>query len=139
MADDFSKFLIKKYKYWEIYIHENQCYLGRCVVWCKRDNALDLTDATGAEQQELFLVLHELKKAMTKAFAPDWFNYAFLGNCTRHLHGHLIPRYTKSKTFMDVVFKDELYGHNYKTDHSFKITPEILKAVQQRIKKALSS
>lgn len=33
MAEDFSKNLVKGYKYWEIYVHENQGYLGRCVVW----------------------------------------------------------------------------------------------------------
>lgn len=138
MTEDFSKFLIKDYKYWAIYIHQNQGYLGRCVVWCKRDDALDLTDTTDEEREELFLVLRELKEAVTKVFAPNWFNYSFLGNETRHLHGHFIPRYAKPKTFMDVVFEDKLYGHNYKTDHSFKTSPEVLKAVQERIKEVLS-
>lgn len=137
MAEGFSKFLIKEYKYWAIYIHENQDYLGRCIIWCRRDDALDLTDATAEEREELFLVLRELKEAVTKIFAPNWFNYSFLGNETRHLHGHFIPRYAKPKTFMEVVFEDELYGHNYKTDHSFKIPPEVLKAVQEKIKEVL--
>jgi len=137
MAEDFSKFLIKEYKYWAIYIHENQGYLGRCVVWCKRDDALDLTDATAEEREELFLVLRALNEAATKVFAPDWFNYSFLGNETRHLHGHFIPRYAKPKTFMNVVFEDKLYGHNYKTDHSLKTPPEVLKAVQEKIKEVL--
>jgi len=35
--------------------------LGRCVVWCKREDALDLTDVTPEEQSELFLVLRDLK------------------------------------------------------------------------------
>ncbi len=137
MAEDFSKFLIKEYKHWAIYIHENQGYLGRCVVWCKRDDALDLTDATDEEREELFLVLRDLKEAITKVFVPNWFNYSFLGNETRHLHGHFIPRYAKPKTFMDVVFEDKLYGHNYKTDHTFKTAPEVLKAVQEKIKEVL--
>lgn len=137
MAEDFSKFLIREYKHWAIYIHHNQGYLGRCVVWCKREDALDLTDATEEEREEMFLVLRELKEAVTKVFAPDWFNYSFLGNETRHLHGHFIPRYAKPKTFMDVVFEDKLYGHNYKTDHSFKTPPEVLKAVQEKIKEVL--
>jgi len=137
MAEDFSRYLIKEYKHWAIYIHENQGYLGRCVVWCKREDALDLTDATDEEREELFLVLRELKEAIAEVFAPDWFNYSFLGNETRHLHGHFIPRYAKPKTFMDVKFEDKMYGHNYKTDHSFKTPPEVLKAVQEKIKEAL--
>jgi len=137
MAEDFSKFLIKEYKHWAIYIHQNQGYLGRCIVWCKREDALDLTDATDEEREELFLVLRELKEAVTKVFTPDWFNYSFLGNGTQHLHGHFIPRYAKPKTFMDVVFEDKLYGHNYKTDHSFKTPLEVLKAVREKIKEEM--
>ncbi|MEK7163416.1 MAG: HIT family protein [Patescibacteria group bacterium] len=134
MSDEYSKFIIKDYKHWTVYIAQNQSYLGRCVVWCKRENALDLTEATSEEQEELFIVLNNLKNAVTKVFQPDWFNYSFLGNDTRHLHGHFIPRYTNSKKFMDITFEDKLWGHNYKTDHNFKISPSALDAIQAKIK-----
>ena len=137
MAEDFSKNLVKGYKHWEIYVHENQGYLGRCVVWCKRDDALDLADATPEEQSELFLVLRDLREATKKVFQPDWFNYSFLGNETRHLHGHFIPRYAKTKTFVDIVFEDKLYGHNYKTDHGFKTSAELLAEVKDKLKSVL--
>ena len=137
MAEDFSKNLVKGYKHWEIYVHENQGYLGRCVVWCKRDDALDLAEATPEEQSELFLVLRDLREATKKVFQPDWFNYSFLGNETRHLHGHFIPRYAKTKTFMDIVFEDKLYGHNYKTDHGFKTSAELLAEVKDKLKSVL--
>ncbi|MCL4437659.1 HIT domain-containing protein [Patescibacteria group bacterium] len=137
MSEDFSKRLIKDYKYWAVYIHENQGYLGRCIIWCKRENAADLTDATPEEQNELFLILRRLKKAEEAIFRPDWFNYAFLGNETRHLHAHFIPRYAEQKEFSGVLFEDKLYGHNYKTDKSF-ITPEgILNSVKDRLAKEL--
>jgi len=32
-----------EYKYWEIYIHKNQGYLGRCIVWCKTDHSLKIS------------------------------------------------------------------------------------------------
>lgn len=137
MADNFSKNLVKRYKHWKIYVHGNQGYLGRCVVWCKRGNAFDLADAASEEQAELFLVLRDLRKAAKKAFQPDWFNYSFLGNETRHLHGHFIPRYATQKTFMNVVFEDKLYGHNYKTDHNFKTSPELLSAVRDKYREVL--
>lgn len=138
MEKDYSKFLIKDYKYWLVNIHENQGNLGRCVVWCKRNDALDLTDATEEEQEELFEILKKLRKALQDTFQPDWFNYAFLGNETRHLHSHFIPRYEKQRIFMKTIFKDKLYGHNYKTNHDF-ITPEpVLLEVQSLLKKALN-
>ncbi len=137
MVNDFSEFLIKEYVYWSVSIAENQSYLGRCVVWCKREDALDLAGATEEEQKELFKILQELRLAVSKAFAPDWFNYAFLGNDTRHLHAHFVPRYAKPNIFMGVAFEDKLYGHNYKTDHAFKISSEILKAVRDKIRDVL--
>lgn len=137
MAVDFLKNLIKEYRHWEVYIYENQNYLGRCVVWCRRENALDLTDATEGEQEELFLILRNLREALKKSFQPDWFNYAFLGNETRHLHCHFIPRYAKPRKFMGVVFKDKLYGHNYKTDHNFQISATLLETLRDNLKSLL--
>ena len=133
MVKDFSKLLIKEYTHWIVYVHENQGYLGRCIVWCKRENAQDLTDTTQEEQIELFFILDKLRKTLTKVFKPDWLNYAFLGNNIRHLHCHLIPRYATHKEFMGVKFEDKLYGHNYKTDKSFKTSDELLQSVRDSI------
>lgn len=138
MNNDFFKLLIKEYKYWDVYLHDNQGYLGRCVVWCKRENALDLTDATPEEQKELFEVLRLLREALAKAFQTDWFNYAFLGNEIHHLHGHFIPRYASQREFSGTIFEDKLYGQNYKTDHDFKIPEPVLMEIKTKIKECLS-
>lgn len=133
MNNDFSKLLIKEYDYWAVYLNENQGYLGRCIVWCKRESALDLADATPEEQQELFEVLRILRGALIKIFNPDWFNYVFLGNIDRHLHAHFIPRYASAKEFSGIVFEDKLYGKNYKTDPDFKIPEMVLMEIKARI------
>lgn len=137
MTEDFSKNLVKEYLHWSIYVYENQGYLGRCVIWCKREDALDMIDATDDEQKELFLVLKELQRACKECFNPDWFNYAFLGNEIRHLHGHFIPRYKEGKTFMGITFNDTLWGYNYKTDHSFNTPEELLQEVKNRLRTSL--
>ena len=135
--EHFSKYKIKDYKYWSTSLHPNQGYLGRCVIWCKREDALDLADATPEEQEELFVILNELRGAIQKAFQPDLLNYAFLGNEIRHLHGHFIPRYVKPKEFEGIIFKDELYGHNYQTDHNFSAPAEVIEKIKLRIEEAL--
>ena len=135
--EDFSKYKIKDYKYWSIFLHQNQGYLGRCVVWCNREDALDLIDVTPEEQQELFIILKELGDAIKKVFRPDWLNYAFLGNETRHLHGHFIPRYAKPTEFEGIAFEDKLWGHNYKTDHAFICPAEVFEKIKLRIKESL--
>ncbi len=137
MSENNSDRLVKDYKYWAVYIHKNQNYIGRCVVWCKREDALDLADATLEEQEELFVVLNDLRNALKKLFQPDWYNYSFLGNSTRHLHGHFIPRYETTREFMGVTFKDEFWGQNYKTDSSFKIPDEVFVGIQEKIKESI--
>ncbi|MGD1039355.1 MAG: HIT domain-containing protein [Dehalococcoidales bacterium] len=137
MEDKFSGNLVKDYIYWSVYIHENQGYLGRCVIWCKRANALDLTDVVPAEQQELIIILKDLYQATKRSFQADWFNYAFLGNGVRHLHCHFIPRYQSPRIFRGTAFEDKLWGHNYKTDHTFITSPELLERIRNELKQAL--
>ena len=134
---DYSKNLIKDYKYWGVYIHENQGALGRVYVWCKRENALDLPDATEEEQKELVIILREVEKVLIKVFKPDMLNYPFLGNITHHLHGHIVPRYAKPVEFNGQIFVDKNWGRNYKTDPDFITHPELLDAVKKKIKENL--
>lgn len=82
-------------------------------------------------------MLRDLREATKKVFQADWFNYAFLGNGTRHLHCHFIPRYAKPKKFMGILFEDKLYGENYKTEQKFDTPPEVLSAVRDEYKKEL--
>ncbi len=137
MPEDFSKNLVKTYEHWEIYVNQNQAHLGRCVVWCKRENATDLADATKEEQQELFLVLHNLREAIKKAFQADWFNYSFLGNVMPHLHCHFTPRYAKPKTFMGVEFTDTSYGGSYHETVKKTVPSEVLYAIRDKLAEAL--
>lgn len=132
---DFSRYLIKDYKYWELTIHQNQGYLGRLVVWCKREDAMDLTQVTSDEYNELLVVIKEVREVLTGLFHPDWFNYAFLGNEVRHLHGHVVPRYASTREFGGLVFEDKLYGHNFQTDPSFSISEEAILKIKEAIAK----
>lgn len=131
--ENYSESIIKDYKYWTLYVHENQSALGRVYIWCKRENALDLPDANEEEQKELFIILKEVVEILAKAFSPDMLNYAFLGNVVHHLHCHVIPRYSKPVEFFGQTFIDKAWGKNYKTDHDFVTSPELLEAVKNKI------
>lgn len=133
MPKDFSNNIVKDYVFWTVYIHENQGYLGRCVLWCKRDEALDLCDATKEEVDELMTIIKELKAALTTCFQPDWFNYSFLGNEMRHLHGHLVPRYEQPREHLGTTFEDIHFGHNFRIDHDFMTPTELLQSVKMKI------
>jgi len=135
--NEFDKDKIREYNFWTVYIAKNQGYLGRCIVWCNREDAEDLADATQGEQQELFEVLKDLREAVGEAFGADWSNYAFLGNETRHLHCHFIPRYASDREFAGIKFTDERWGHNYRTDHGFVTPDDVLEKIKIKLKKVL--
>jgi diadenosine tetraphosphate (Ap4A) HIT family hydrolase len=136
--EDYSKYLIKDYKYWKVQIHQNQSYLGRCIVWCKRKDALDLPDATTEEREELFIILKDLEQVILTLFKPDILNYAFLGNETHHLHGHVIPRYSKPVEFEGINFTDKNWGHNYQTDKDFVTPSEVLEIIKLKLQEELN-
>lgn len=130
--------LIKSYEFWEVYLHENQCYLGRVHIWAKRKDALDLFDITKEEREEHFKIGKELQKALKKLFKPDLYNYATLANVTAHLHTHFIPRYSSSREFAGIVFKDERRGQNYAPyNKGLKVSEEILVKIRDALKKEL--
>jgi diadenosine tetraphosphate (Ap4A) HIT family hydrolase len=135
--EDYSKNIVKKYNHWTVYVHTNQSYLGRCIIWCDRENATDLSEATEDERNELFEIMREMKIALEKTFQADWINYSFLGNETPHLHGHLVPRYKNEKTFDGTIFKDLRWGHNWLTDRSFVTSKELLQSIKNEIIKNL--
>lgn len=135
--NDYSKYLIKQYTHWGVYVHENQGYLGRCVVWCDRADALDLTDASSVEREELFEILRELKDAIEHAFSCDWYNYCFLGNVVQHLHCHFIPRYKTERLFSGLKFTDERWGQNYRTDKNFVIPAHVVEEIRMKVSEQL--
>lgn len=129
---------IKEYKHWTVYLHDNQCYLGRVYIWSKRDGLVDLLDMTEEEQREFFDVGRKVKKAIAELFNPDLMNYASLGNVSTHLHMHVIPRYQSTRTFEGNTFIDERWGKNYAPyDKDFKIPEETLFRIRDAIKAKL--
>lgn len=134
---DYSKDNVKEYTYWVVRVHPNQQYLGRCVIWCKRNDATDLVDATTEELLEFSEIIKELKVAIEKSFGSNWMNYSFLGNGDRHLHCHMVPRYKDEREFNDQIFKDPRWGYNWLLDESFVTSEEMIEAIKQKIKKNL--
>lgn len=138
MADEYADNIVKEYKYWTLYVNGDQGFLGRCVVWCKREDALDLALATPEEQKELFEILRVLRDGVAKEFGATWFNYSFLGNVDRHLHGHFFPRYQQPVTFNGVTFIDLDYNKNpSKTGTTNIVSKEVLAAIRDRLREVL--
>lgn len=119
-----SKWIVRDYTHWTLYLHTNQCYLGRMFLWAKREDAVDLADISDSEKNELHEILRSLRRALAGLFKPDLMNYGSLGNVTKHLHVHVVPRYASPRMFDGRQFLDERWGHNYYPYNREHVTPE---------------
>ncbi len=128
---------IKEFRYWNLELHKNQDYLGRCVLVLRR-HLVDLFEISEFEREELFLTMENIKHALINTFNPDHFNYASLGNEERHLHLHIIPRYSKPVKFMNNVFVDRKWGKNpYPYDKTFLASSEVYSKIVEQLRKSL--
>lgn len=139
MKSDFERLLIHEGTHWSIYLHENQCYLGRAYLWAKRDDDVDLLEMTLEERDEFFSLGRALKGALGVAFDPDRLNYAALSNTSHHLHVHVIPRYTAPRMFLRREFIDKNPAGNYAPyDKTFSVDEPTLRGIRDALRTALS-
>lgn len=133
---DYEKLKIKSFKYWDLYLHENQCYLGRTFVQLKNESGIeDFMDIKGEVREEFFQIGQFVKQALKALFKPDKMNYAALSNTSPVIHVHIIPRYKDAKEFNGVTFKDARWGQNYAPyDRSFVIEESILFKIRDALK-----
>jgi len=103
---------VSTWLYWQVIINRNQDYLGKVMLVLLRHET-DVTSLTEAEQVEFWHLLAVVRKALSILFQPDHFNYAFLMNGDRHVHFHVIPRYSTSREFADLIFTDGQLGEHY--------------------------
>ena len=52
---DYEQLKIKSYKYWDLYLHENQCYLGRVFLLLREDAGVeDFLSIQGRVEKNFF-------------------------------------------------------------------------------------
>ena len=108
---DYQQLKIKSYKYWDVYLHENQCYLGRVFILLKQDEGVeDFLSIKGAVRDEFFLIGEEVKGALQTLFQPDRMNYIAQSNTSPKIHVHFVPRYKEPRDFAGRIFHDIRWG-----------------------------
>jgi len=132
----FDELKLKEYRFWTVYLHKNQFYLGRAIIKLNR-HIEDVADILEPESKELFSVIREYQDVLRRSFSPDLFNYAFLGNRDRHVHLHIIPRYASERVFGDIKFNDLDWGNPFdmhkRLELNSKETMWIANAIKERL------
>src|SRR5689334_22003391 len=112
-----SSKLIFETKYWNIFLSEDQTYLGRIKVILKRISP-SLPDLSDEEFSDFHKVIKLYEHAVIKAFGAVMCNWTCLMNNAYqnnppnpHVHWHGRPRYNKPVQFADKTFIDPNFGH----------------------------
>lgn len=136
MSQEYEKYKIKSYNYWDLYLHEHQNpYVGRCYAWAKRPAANLVGDMTTDERDELFdFIIPQWEKAANNLFKMDRPNVSCLGNEAPHLHWHLIPRYHSPREVEGHTFFDPRPNANWSPYDKFKMDEEFLMKMKSKIK-----
>lgn len=125
---NYDQLKLKSYRYWDTYLHENQCYLGRVFIQLREDEGVeDFLAIEGKIREEFFLAGEEIKSALKTLFKPDRMNYAALSNTSPKIHVHCVPRYKEPREFNGFIFKDLNWGKNFAPyDRAFSIPEPLL-------------
>jgi len=115
--------IISESQFWQLVLNRNQNLLGKCFLVTRRHietvPALDLE-----EWYDLRIQISRTTNMLLDIFQPDHFNYAFLQNQDRHVHLHVIPRYSSPRTFRSLVFADPNYPGHYSVPAAIRTLPD---------------
>src|SRR5690349_3345080 len=77
-----------------LYLNRDQRFRGYCVLVYDGPHT-EALEALAPDEYAAFMAdLHRAAAALRSACQPALLNYECLGNQTRHLHWHLVPRYS---------------------------------------------
>lgn len=107
---------------WQMYLNENQTYLGRGYVKLRRPCEC-LSDLTGYEWLQFGKMVAAYETATRKAFGATMFNWTCMMNSeymkglpAPKVHWHVRPRYKDLVEIGGVTYRDPNFGHHYDRD-----------------------
>jgi diadenosine tetraphosphate (Ap4A) HIT family hydrolase len=122
---------------WRLVLNRNQDLLGKCFLALRR-HCEAVPELTDGEWQELREELRLATAALAECFAPDHVNYVFLQNQDRHVHLHVVPRYTDARMFAGLTFDDPGYPGHYRVDGPPRLLdPETQQGVADGLRQAV--
>jgi len=142
MADKPNSF-ISETKHWEVYLNQDQYYLGRCVIAVKR-NVGAMSDLTDDEWLDFADLVKKVEDGFKKIFGATMFNWTCLMNGAYqndppdpHVHWHLRPRYKNPVEFAGQTFDDKEFGHHYARSTDSPVSDEIFMKIISKVREGL--
>ncbi len=140
LSDRDKQWLLFENGSWSVFLADEQDYIGRCILVCKRHCAA-LSDLTAQEWSDLKQVVDGIEACLKAALGAELCNWSCLMNSfykdpapNPHLHIHVRPRYDKPVVLNGNTYIDSEFGHHYALNRSGAIPAEDKEEVFRRLK-----
>lgn len=129
-------FLLFETKYWEVFLQENQAYLGYSIPILKRDCG-NLSDISKDEWLDFHQnIVQKLELIFKEKFGAIMFNWTCLLNnayktipAKPQVHWHFRPRYNSKVIINQEVFEDPNFAHHYDKNVKKVVSKDTLKEI----------
>ncbi len=132
---DLENNLIKEYNYWTLLVRKKNVKLGSCVAILKRE-AFPLSEVTPEEMAEYAILTNEIENSLRKSFNPHLVHHLALMFIDKHIHFHIIPRYSESVEFAGISWEDDNIPDPLIQKRG-ELSQEVLNQIKDKIKSNL--
>ena len=101
----YKETLIKDYNKWMVLLRPKQITIGSLIIACKED-VESFSDISTDACSEFYLIVKEVEQVLQGFFNFDKINYLALMMEDKHVHFHVLPRYSDSVIFNEIYYKD---------------------------------
>ena len=101
----YKETLIKDYNKWVVLLRPKQITIGSLIIACKED-AESFSAISYDACSEFYLIVKEVEQVLQGFFNFDKINYLALMMEDKHVHFHVLPRYSDSVIFNEIYYKD---------------------------------
>jgi len=98
--------LIHEYEHWLVLLRENQITLGS-VILCAKSDAKEFSSLSKSAFTEMSIVTADIERVLGKFVNYEKINYLMLMMVDPHVHFHVVPRYSSSRKFRDLIIADQ--------------------------------
>ena len=124
--------LIREYEHWVVLLRPAQVTLGSLILAAKGE-ATAFGALPPAAHAELAVVTKEIEASLLAETGYEKINYLMLMMVDPHVHFHVLPRYSGSKSFAGLELNDAGWPGAPDLSSAIKLTPEDSVRLRDRI------
>lgn len=98
--------LIYEYDHWLVLLREQQVTLGSLVM-CTKTDATEFSGLPEEAYTEMGIVTRDIERVLARLFKYEKINYLMLMMVDPHVHFHVLPRYSGTRSVCGLTIKDE--------------------------------